>query len=156
MAGFLDSNFEKELFDIWWHGKAKDGSYVLSESDFNELKTLKPNLSSAEMGQLKPILANDGKLYYATVLGTYEADTNNQAIIDKYKGALDKFTGIYDSTGQMVGLYDYYNFDNGTRSFGSEYVTRLINEMGPEQSANFDITYGNIPFEIFEKLKDGK
>lgn len=43
---------------------------------------------------------------------------------------------------------------HGTRSFGSEYVTRLINEMAPEDAANFDISFGNIPPEIFDELKN--
>ncbi|MFC3356441.1 hypothetical protein [Sphingobacterium zeae] len=153
MAGFLDSNFEKELFDIWWHGKAENGSYVMSESDFNELKTLKPTLGASEMTDKNMVKSSDGTVFYTFDFGTYESSTTNQDIINKYKGGLGSFTGIYDSTGKMVGMYDYYNFDNGTRSFGSEFVTRLIDEMVPPDAANFDITYGNIPFEIFDQLK---
>ncbi|ULT25779.1 hypothetical protein KUH03_01920 [Sphingobacterium sp. E70] len=153
LAGFLDSGFEKELFDIWWHGKAKDGSYVMSESDFNELKTLKPTLGVSEMTEKNMVKSSDGTVFYTFGLGTYESNTTNQDIVNKYKGGLGSFTGIYDSTGNMIGMYDYYNFDNGTRSFGSEFVTRLIDEMAPPDAANFDITYGNIPFEIFDKLK---
>ncbi|MNL59958.1 hypothetical protein D3C87_1837290 [compost metagenome] len=63
------------------------------------------------------------------------------------------FTGLYDLNGNMVGMYDYYNFDNGNRSLGSEFVTRLINEMAPDEAGNFYINYGNIPVEIFDKLK---
>lgn len=126
----LDSKFEKEAFDQYW---LSIGDKTLSASEFSEIVAAAETLTitstqTVEIG---------GKVYTSKQVSFYGNESYDQALGTAtiiYKGSVAK------------GFRDYYNFDQkpwGTRSFKSEFQTRLVGGAGSSSGAKpYKMCYG--------------
>jgi len=113
------------------HYKSSD----LPKYDYNTVKSLEHQT------------ANNGEIYYF-------ANINGYALGNKYDYSLGNFTGIFDFTGELVGFYDFYDFDPANREGLAEFATRTINAISHPHVANFHVFGGDdVPQEIFDYLK---
>lgn len=118
---FLPSNEEKLFFERYWEGI---GDWTLSTNMFNEIVAMINNYPA------------EWNLQGAT-------DFNGQEVLKyhfdvpnglEYDLALGQFTFYLDSTGEVVGIYDEYNFDwhQGFQIYGpgtTPTVSLLINSL---------------------------
>lgn len=133
----LDSRFEVECFLQYWYG---EGDIELSKKRFEHIRDAVKAMGVNYMEGMN-LVNIDGKTYYEKSVSFY----NNSV----YNYALGTATVYFDTDGEMVGLYDEYNFDpkawfgEDSRNFSPEMITRIVNEIGEMKEAkSFTISYG--------------
>jgi hypothetical protein len=121
----------KDMFERYWLGK---GDMVLTKPQFNEIVEFAKS-QGAEGIEGTPTTYN-GQPAIAKVISFYGTPHAN---------SLGSATLYYDSKGNAIGFYDYYNFDSkpwGVRPFDAELKTRLVNLDGQMIGAKpFKIIY---------------
>lgn len=144
----LNSQLEKDLFEKYWYGTVtgigdEKGIFTLSTNEFSELKKIVSG-QVQDFSNTQNIKNIDGINYYIHGVSTYGSE--------KYDFAIGSALGIYNQTGELIGIYDHYNFDPGNRSWYAETATRTIARVSPITARTYYINAGNIPEELMPYL----
>lgn len=132
----LDSRFEVECFLQYWYA---EGDMELSDKRFEHIKNVVKTMEiDYKEGNLIEI---NGDNYYKKTVSFYGDYV--------YNAALGTATVYFDKDGEMVGLYDVYDFDlqgfldKGARDLGPEIKTLMVAAAGELKGAkSFIISYG--------------
>lgn len=137
MGYALDSRFEVECFLQYWYAA---GDIQLSDKRFEHIKEVVKKME-IDYKEGENLVVINGQMYYEKAVSFY----NNS----EYNYALGTATVYFDTNGEIVGLYDEYDFDpkewlgKDSRGVPAEIVTRLMAELEQYQGAmSYSITYG--------------
>jgi RHS repeat-associated protein len=131
------SEFSKDLFENYWNG---GGDVELSGKRFaGMLVYMKDN---------EPKASAPSKVTLSNGNGTYSDGTKRNVSFyssTEYDKAFGTATVYYNAKGNVVGFYDYYDFDSkpwGQRSTKNEIITRAVEFVSPNNAKPFSIRYG--------------
>ena len=137
IRNYAGSNFSKNMFENYWTG---GGDVELTGKRFAgillDIKTGKIPMTKSGAVILKN---SDGSLSKGT---KNIADFYNSSEYSLVFGRATVYKNEFDN---VVGFYDYYDFDPkswGTRSFKSEVITRAVRYTSPNSAKPFAIRYG--------------
>jgi RHS repeat-associated protein len=131
------SDFSKNMFENYWNGS---GDVELSGKKFaGVLMYVKENNPEASKPNDITLKNNDGTTSTGTtrVVNFYNSK--------EYSLVFGRSTLYYNSSGNIVGFYDTYDFDSkswGTRSTENEIKTRMVRYASPSTAKPFKIRYG--------------
>jgi RHS repeat-associated protein len=127
------SEFSKNLFENYWTG---GGNIELSGKRFaGILMYIKDNVPEAKNPQV--ITLSNGTQGIQRIVNFYSST--------EYDKSFGRATVYYNKQENIVGFYDYYDFDSkpwGERSTKNEFITRAVKFVSPQNATPFSIKYG--------------
>lgn len=131
------SEFSKNMFENYWKG---GGDVELSSKRFaGILLYVKENEPKVEDKTNIKLIVSENKS------NTGYRQTVNFYSSEEYNKVFGKSTLYYNQNSQIIGFYDFYDFDSkdwGKRSFKNELITRAVDFFSPHSSKPFSIRYG--------------
>lgn len=131
------SEFSKNMFENYWNG---EGDVELSSERFAGILIYVKENNPSTSGKTEIKLANAN--------GTSQAGYK-QAVSFYSSPEYDKVFGTstlyYNQKNQIVGFYDFYDFDSkewGQRSTKNEIITRAVDFFSPSTAKPFNLRYG--------------
>lgn len=131
------SEFSKNMFENYWKG---DGDVELSSQRF--------------AGILLYVKENNPTVSKKTAIELVNTDRTSQHGYSKsvsfysseeYNKVFGKSTLYYNQNSQIVGFYDFYDFDSkdwSERSVKNELITRAVDYFSPSSAKPYNIRYG--------------
>lgn len=134
---YAGSDFSKDMFENYWNGS---GDVELTGKRFAGI-LLDIKAGKFPVKDPSPIILKNPN--GSSSSGTkYNVDFyDNQ----EYKLVFGRATIYTNNSGNIVGFYDYYDFDSkpfGIRSFKNELKTRAVRYASPNKAKPFAIRYG--------------
>ena len=137
IRSYAGSNFSKDMFENYWNG---NGDVELSGKRFaGILLDIKAD---------KIPMTNNGEVILKSSDGTSSKGSVHVANFynsNEYSLAFGRATIYKNADGNVVGFYDFYDFDTkswGTRHFKNEVKTRAVRYASPSSAKPFAIRYG--------------
>ena len=137
IRSYAGSNFSKDMFENYWNG---NGDVELSGKRFaGILLDIKAD---------KIPMTNNGEVILKSSDGTSSKGSVHVANFynsNEYSLAFGRATIYKNADGNVVGFYDFYDFDTkswGTRHFKNEVKTRAVRYASPSSAEPFAIRYG--------------
>ena len=137
IRSYAGSNFSKDMFENYWNG---NGDVELSGKRFaGILLDIKAD---------KIPMTNNGEVILKSSDGTSSKGSVHVANFynsNEYSLAFGRATIYKNADGNVVGFYDFYDFDKkswGTRHFKNEVKTRAVRYASPSSAKPFAIRYG--------------
>ena len=108
IEGYLDSHFEKSMFENYW---LKKGDIKLSDYRFGKIKDFLSDNKRIDFDAIKKdphskVIFEDGTKGYKTVASFYTGKNH-----EEYDQAFGSATIYLDEKGKVIGLNDTYDFD---------------------------------------------
>jgi hypothetical protein len=131
------SEFSKNMFENYWNG---NGDVELSGQRFaGVLMYIKENNPSSDPSTPVILKNNDGT-----------TSTGSKSVVSfysspEYNKVFGSSTIYYNQQGNVVGFYDFYDFDSkswGQRTVKNEVITRMVETVSPGTAVPFSIRYG--------------
>lgn len=131
------SEFSKKMFENYWNG---EGDVELNSGRFAGILIYVKENNPSTSGKTEIKLSNangTSQAAYKQAVSFYSSP--------EYEKVFGTSTLYYNHQNQIVGFYDFYDFDSkewGIRSIKNEIITRAVDFFSPSNAKPFNLRYG--------------